>query len=152
MTMGVLYDPTEEQRRTVKAMAGFGVPQDDIANYLEIDPKTLRKHFRRELDGGTLEANAKVAQSLFNMATSGKNVAAAIFWMKARGGWREKHEVEVSTRPLAALPDEELTRMIEYLREAVQAEQATGAAVLDETALALSDASGAGCSTPSNDR
>ena len=25
------------------------------------------------------------------MATQGKNVAAAIFWMKARGRWREKH-------------------------------------------------------------
>ena len=39
------------------------------------------------------EANAKVAQSLFQMATQGKNVAAAIFWMKARAGWREKIEV-----------------------------------------------------------
>jgi hypothetical protein len=96
MTNGVLYEPTEEQRRTVKAMAGYGVPQDDIANHLEIDAKTLRKHFRRELSNGTVEANAKVGQSLFNMATSGGNVAAAIFWMKARAGWREKHDVQVS--------------------------------------------------------
>lgn len=150
--MSYAFAPTPEQRRTARAMAGFGVPQNDIAIHFDIDPKTLRKHFRRELDSGMVEANVKVAQSLFNMATSGNNVAAAIFWMKARGGWREKHEVEVSTRPPAALADEELARMIEYLREALQAEQATGAAVLDETALALSDASGAGCSTPSNDR
>ena len=34
-----------------------------------------------------------MAQSLFQMATQGKNVAAAIFWMKARAGWREKHEI-----------------------------------------------------------
>jgi hypothetical protein len=38
----------------------------------------------------------KVAQSLFQMATQGKNVAAAIFWMKARAGWREKQEVQHS--------------------------------------------------------
>ena len=42
------------------------------------------------LDRGALEANAKVAQSLFQMATQGQNVAAAIFWMKVRGGWSEK--------------------------------------------------------------
>ena len=89
MTAGILFEPTAEQRKTVRALAGFGVPQDQIADYIGIDPKTMRKHFREELDRGSLEATAKVAQSLFQMATEGKNVAAAIFWMKARGGWRE---------------------------------------------------------------
>lgn len=84
-------EPTPEDRRMVRAFAGFGVPQEDIARHLGLDPKTLRKHFRDELDRGIVEANAKVAQSLFQMATQGKNVAAAIFWMKARGRWREKH-------------------------------------------------------------
>ena len=78
-----------------RAMAGLGLPQDQIALLLEIDPKTLRKHFRDDLDRGMAEANVKVGQSLFNMATQGNNVAAAIFWMKARAGWREKHEVVV---------------------------------------------------------
>ena len=90
MTQGVLFVPTEEQRRTVRAMSGFGIPQEDIATFLEIDSKTLRKHFRQELDRGSIEATTKVAQSLFRMATDGGSVAAAIFWMKARAGWREK--------------------------------------------------------------
>ena len=88
--MAASREPTDEQRRLVRALAGFGVPQDDIAKHLDIDPKTLRKHFRPDLDRGALEANAKVAQSLFQMATQGQNVAAAIFWMKVRGGWSEK--------------------------------------------------------------
>ena len=92
------FEPTPDQRRTVKTMAGFGIPHTDIAPFIGIDTKTLRKHFREELDRGTTEANAKVAQSLFQMATQGKNVAAAIFWMKARGGWREKHEVDANVR------------------------------------------------------
>lgn len=46
------FKPTEEQRRSVRVMSGFGVPQEDIAIHLEIDAKTLRKHFRRELDRG----------------------------------------------------------------------------------------------------
>lgn len=91
---GVMYAPTEEQRRLVKVMSGFGIPQPDIAAQIGIDAKTLRKHFREELDRGMTEANMRVAQSLFNMATTGGSVAAAIFWMKARSGWREKHEVE----------------------------------------------------------
>jgi hypothetical protein len=39
---GVEFEPSEEQRRLVRAMAGFGIRQDDIAAHLEIDPKTLR--------------------------------------------------------------------------------------------------------------
>jgi hypothetical protein len=105
---GVLFQPTDEQRRLVKALAGFGVTHDDIAVQVGCEPKTLRKHFRDELDRGSVEATAKVAQSLFQMATTGKNVAAAIFWMKARAGWREKHEVQVSMDPLKQMSDAEL--------------------------------------------
>ena len=94
------YEPTDEQRRLVRALAGFGVPQDDIAAHIGIDPTTLRRRFREDLDRGMTEANAKVAQSLFQMATQGKNVAAAIFWMKARGRWREVHPPEETEREL----------------------------------------------------
>ncbi len=123
---GVAFEPTDEQRRTVRAMAGFGVPHEDIGTLLEIDAKTLRKHFRRELDRGSIEATAKVAQTLFGMVTSGQNVAAAIFWMKARAGWREKHEVVVSTRPVHELSDEELAEIVQQGRDrlAIEADDA----------------------------
>jgi hypothetical protein len=62
--MRALIEPTEDQRRTVRAMSGFGIPHDDIATLLEIDPKTLRKHFRRELDRGSIEATARPLQDL----------------------------------------------------------------------------------------
>ena len=84
-----MFDPTEDQRRTVKALAGYGVPQEGIAIHIGIDAKTLRKHFRDELDRGSVEATAKVAQTLFHLATVEKNVPSVIFWMKARAGWRE---------------------------------------------------------------
>jgi hypothetical protein len=116
------FEPSDEQRRMVKALAGFGVPQQDIATHLGIDAKTLRKHFRGELDGGSIEANAKVAQSLFAMATQDKNVAAAIFWLKARAGWREKQVVEVTGEaggPLATvslLPSDPVSAARAYQR------------------------------------
>ena len=110
MTQGTRFEPNDEQRRTVRAMSGYGVPHDDIATMLRLDPKTLRKHFRDELDRGSIEATAKVGQSLFRMATEGGSVAAAIFWMKARAGWREKHDVtlraEVPLPVPTLLPDD----------------------------------------------
>src|SRR4051794_19591797 len=69
MVQGVAYEATGDQRRLVRGMAAVGVPQEDIATLLEIDAKTLRKHFRRELDCGAIEATTKVAQSLYQMAT-----------------------------------------------------------------------------------
>src|ERR1700722_3697261 len=84
-----MFEPTEDQRRTVRALSGYGVPQDGIAIHIGIDAKTLRKHFRDELDRGSVEATAKVAQTLFHLATVEKNVPSVIFWMKARAGWRE---------------------------------------------------------------
>ncbi len=118
MTQGVAFCPSDEQRRTVKAMAGFGVPHEGIAIMLEIDPKTLRKYFQSELDRGSVEATAKVAQSLFHMATVDKNVAAAIFWMKARAGWREKYELVVSAKIAGEMTDDELMEEIARARAA----------------------------------
>ena len=87
---------TDEQRRTVRAMAGFGAPRTAIAGYLKIDVARLNALLGDELDQAEAYANTKVAQALFTMATRQNNVAAAIFWMKARGGWREKHEVDAN--------------------------------------------------------
>ena len=85
------FKPTEEQRATVRAMAAYGVPEDDIAKVIGTSGPTLRKHFRHELDTAHAEANAKVAQSLYNKATGdGPNaVTAAIFWLKTRAGWKD---------------------------------------------------------------
>lgn len=114
------FEPTAEQRRMARAMSGLGLPQDQIALLLEIDPKTLRKHFRDDLDRGMAEANVKVGQTLFGMATTGNNVAATIFWMKARAGWREKHEVVVSADPLETMSDAELQEAIAAVTEALE--------------------------------
>lgn len=92
----------------VEEMAKHGVPQDSIAVVLDISPMTLRKHFRRELDLGAAQANVQIGKTLFEMATGG-NVAAAIFWSKARMGWREKQEVDLNVRGDASnLTDEQL--------------------------------------------
>jgi hypothetical protein len=92
------FAPTKEQRDQVEAMAGYGIPHEDICRLVinprtgcPIDDKTLRRHFRYELDTGYVKANAKVVQSLYAQATGG-NVTAAIWWTKARMGWAERVE------------------------------------------------------------
>lgn len=71
-------------------MAGFGIPQIEIANLVGISDRTLRDRYRRELDTGATEANLRVAQSLYTLAVKERNVAACIWWTKARMGWREQ--------------------------------------------------------------
>ena len=83
------HEPTEDSKTMARTLSGLGVPQDDIATLLGVSKPTLHKHYRKELDKGMAEANAKVAQSLFKQATGG-NTGAAIFWMKARANWSER--------------------------------------------------------------
>lgn len=77
-------DPT--RRRQVEALAGYGIPEAEIAGLVGIDPKTLSKHYRSELDHGHTKANAWVAENLFKRATNEGLEAdiAAIFRLKVR--------------------------------------------------------------------
>jgi len=86
-----VHQPDPALRRQVEAMAGYGIPELGIAKVIGVDPKTLRKHYRSELDLGHLKANSAVAQSLFKKATGDgpQSVTAAIFWAKTRMGWKE---------------------------------------------------------------
>ena len=127
--MHLPFEPTPEQRRMARTMSGLGLPQEQIALLLEIDPKTLRKHFRDDLDRGMAEANVKVGQSLFNMATTGNNVAAAIFWMKARAGWREKQEAPTENTEWYIEGVPEAASEEEWVRNAQSRRQAQAAAL-----------------------
>lgn len=103
---------TDAMREQVRSWAARGVRQDDIATMIRCDGKTLRKHFRNELDLGMAEANANVSGSLFDAAMSG-NVTAQIFWHKTRMKYREREGAEdptpgndaLSTSPVVILPD-----------------------------------------------
>lgn len=108
------YLPDAPQRRQVEAMAAYGVPEVDIATVIDIDPKTLRKHYRRELDTGHIKANTRVAENLYAKATGDgrEAVIAAIFWLKARAHWKE-----TSVRELSGKDDEPLTVVIQRFGE-----------------------------------
>jgi hypothetical protein len=89
------FKPTPELRTLVKTWAAVGVPQDDIATLIDCSPKTLRKHFRKELDLGMAEATAVVVRELLRLVQAG-NTSAQIFWTKVQcQGWSRELATEV---------------------------------------------------------
>ena len=88
------HKPTADTKRLVETSSGLGLPHEQIGALVGIDDKTLRKHYRQELDVGKAKASAKVAQTLFNKALSG-DTTAMIWWSKAQMRWAEvqKHEM-----------------------------------------------------------
>ncbi len=89
-------------------MAGYGVPEADIARVLVIDPKTLRKHYPDELATGHVKANTRIAESLYRKALGDgpQSVTATIFWLKTRAGWRETLVQQHTGQITVNLPDD----------------------------------------------
>jgi hypothetical protein len=90
------YKPTEEHRRQVMMMTGFGISQMEMCACLRISRPTLEKYFRHELDTGATEANMRVAQALYTNATKHMSVPAQIWWTKVRMGWKDASEVTLN--------------------------------------------------------
>jgi predicted transcriptional regulator len=88
------HKPTPEGRELVAIHATVGTPHETIAGILGITAKTLRNHYREELDNAMAQANAKVGGALFQKAMGG-DTTAMIFWMKTRAGWREQQDLTV---------------------------------------------------------
>ena len=85
------YEPTAADRATVQNLAALGATHADIAKCIGtngIDEKTLRKHFRRELDASLMEVKA-LAMSKVVAAIKRGEAWAVCFFLKCRAGWRE---------------------------------------------------------------
>jgi hypothetical protein len=81
----------------VKQLAAVGVAQEHIARKVGIrSAKTLREHYREELDLGQVEANATIAGALFKKAKEG-HVDAQKFWLTNRAGWGRCSGIAQST-------------------------------------------------------
>jgi len=98
------HQPDPAGRRQVEAMSAYGIPEADIARVLGIDAKTLRKHYRDELDLGAIKANSRMAENLYRkaMGDGPQAVSATIFWLKTRAQWKETtvHEQNITQGPV----------------------------------------------------
>ena len=92
------HRPTAETRLRATALGGYGLTAEQSADVMGICRATFWRYYKAEFQAGIPRANAQVAQNLFKLATgNGRGaVPAAIFWLKARGGWSEKVQVETT--------------------------------------------------------
>lgn len=92
------YEPTDQDQRTVKALAMSGWSAGDIAPVIGISEPTLRKHFSDELDTGEAAANASVAANFYQAASSGQQWKASLKWLERRDPehWKSADELQVS--------------------------------------------------------
>jgi hypothetical protein len=92
------FEPSDANRNQVKMMAAVGITQADIASFIGISPGALTRHFEEELRLGRIQADMQVGGNLFKMATGSpelkSTIAAAIWWTKARMGWKDTSRIE----------------------------------------------------------
>ena len=93
--MNHTHEPTDQLRKLVESSSGLGLPHEQIAILVGIDDKTLRKHYRQELDIGKAKANSQIAKTLYQKATAG-DTTSLIWWTKAQMRWSETVRQEVT--------------------------------------------------------
>ena len=110
------HEPDEKSRATVEAMVSYGIPHEDIAKVIGIDDKTLRRHYRHEIDTASAKVNAQVAQRLYKKCM-GDDTASIIFWLKTRARWSEnqEHKVDVSQTVTYNISDQDRALLNRYL-------------------------------------
>ena len=111
-------------------MAAAGIREDQIVQVITnpetgkpIAAKTLRKHFREELDTGHTKADTKVALGLYKNATTatptypGGIPVAQIFWLKTRGRWKPPDPAAPPEKPISPeqMDERETARRMAFL-------------------------------------
>lgn len=118
------FQPTDEQRGSVRALSAAGYSEDEIARYIQIAPKTLRKYFPNELAFATMELLGTAVGGLAD-ALKRKEAWAICFVLKTRGkklhdgaGWSERHEIAGTGKDgaipvrLSSLNDNQLVQLL----------------------------------------
>lgn len=93
------HQVTAASRGLVAALKGTGFTDQGVANAMGLSLNTLKVHYPDDLAQGKERAQAKVAATLFQIATTPTHprcVTAAIFIAKAQMGWRD-HSPEADT-------------------------------------------------------
>ena len=80
------HEPSLESKAKVIGFVCAGFSQTQIANYLDIDEKTLRKHYRYELDNAKMEKISALSNNAYKMAMDGDQKMTE-FVLKCQGRW-----------------------------------------------------------------
>lgn len=107
------FEPTAKERQQVEALAGVGLPHDQIGALVRdgVCTDVIRQYFAKELKAGKAKASAKIGQTLFNRAIGGET-AALIWWTKSQMGWKEKRAHELTGADGAPLEFAKIERVV----------------------------------------
>ena len=73
---------TAAQVAEIENQAKLGLCVNFIAAELQTNPETLLENYGEEIAAARLKANLEVLEALYEMAVSGRNLAATAFWIK----------------------------------------------------------------------
>lgn len=80
------HQPTEVTKAKVIGFTCAGFTQEEVAEYLNIDVKTLYKYYRKELDEAKFEKIGEISDVAYALARQG-DVKMIEFVLKCRGRW-----------------------------------------------------------------
>lgn len=89
---GSPHRPTAQSRELAKQSSAIGLSHVTISILLKCDEKTLRKHYRRELDEGMAAGHFNVGRTTYQRAMAGDKTML-IWYEKTRMGMRETLQV-----------------------------------------------------------
>lgn len=98
------HQPNDETRDSVKVLSSIGMKQDEIGKVLRMTAKTLRKHYRHELDTGRDAIIGELASMVVQKARQGDN-ASIFFFLKTQGGWRETGVIDHTSSDKSMTPN-----------------------------------------------
>jgi urease gamma subunit len=91
------FDPGDEEIEYIKRLASV-LNQEQIAGVFGVSGETLRRRKKEDprievaIQQGKAEAVATVGTALLKKARDGDTISQ-IFYLKAQGGWRDRHDV-----------------------------------------------------------
>lgn len=102
---GFPYEPNEADRTIVKLCCFVGLSQEETARLLDngrgVSATCLRDHYRNEWEVGKSQMLAKVAATLYGIATNPRHPQAAsscIFILKSQARWRTTDPTTVEAK------------------------------------------------------
>ena len=94
------WKPDLGQIKQIEALSGVGLNMEQIAGYFGVSDQTLERAIKKDaalreaIKKGRSLALAKVGETAYKMATSGKDTAMTIFWLKCKMGFKDTSKVE----------------------------------------------------------
>jgi hypothetical protein len=113
------HQPSPEMRKTIANMAGYGLDVLTISKLAGIDPTTIYRHYRHEMQTASAQKDLMVLQSAFLKAVGGPeqnwekaDAGTQRWWIERRQGWQAPPQRIINERmDLSRLSDRQLDEL-----------------------------------------